>query len=183
MNKEQMQEFATMVATAVLEGLEKRNPIPPTNSGKTAYQKTEQLLYNYNGFKRIIAEKEAEIDSLRRYGVPKRSASIVEYTPRTGTVHGIVLEEESVDAAIRSVQASVEGTVQAVTLINKGLEYLNSDPYYRILPMRYFDGRTQEDIAEEFGCSQVTISKNKNRLIKELSIRLFPNQAVAEMMQ
>lgn len=183
MNKEQMQEFASMVATAVLEGLEKRNPQPPAVSGKTAYQKTEQLLYNYMGFKRIISEKEAEIETIRLYGVPKRSASIVEYSPHSGTVHGIVLEEESVEQAIRSVQASVHGTVQAVALIDRCMEMINTDPYYKIIPMRYFEGRTQEDIADIFGCSQVTISKNKNRLIKELSIRLFPNQAVAEMMQ
>ena len=76
----------------------------------------------------------------------------------------------------------MQGTVQAIALIDKCMAQLRNDPYYGILEMRYFDGRTQEDIALEFGCSQVTISNNKNRLVRELSMRLFPNQAINEMM-
>lgn len=184
--KQDMMEFASMVATAVVEALEKKNVLNVGSANpkpeKTAYQKTEQLLYNYNGFKRIIKERELEIETLRTYGVPKKSCSIVEYSQKSGTVHGITLEDESVDAAIRTVQASVQGTVQAIALIDKCMDALKSDPYYCILEMRYFEGRTQEDIADTLGCSQVTISKNKSRLIKELSIRLFPNQAIDEMM-
>ena len=50
-----------------------------------------------------------------------------------------------------------------------------------MLPYRYFEGRTQEDISNEFGVSQVTISKNISRLIRELSMRLFPEQVVGEL--
>lgn len=190
--------FAITVANAVVEALEKRNVLNngigccthnetdnecATKPEKTAYQKTEQLLYNYNNFKRIIKERELEIENLRKYGVPKRSTSIVEYSTHSNTVGGIVLPEESVESAIRNVQASVQATVQAIALIDKCLETLKPDTYYKILEMRYFEGKTQEDIAEGFGCSQVTISKNKSRLVKELSLRLFPNQSIAEMMK
>lgn len=155
----------------------------PNANEKTAYQKTEQLLYNYRGFKRIINERMEEIETIRMYGIPKRSGSIVEYSPHSGSVQGLVLEEESVENAIANVQASVQGTVQAIALIDKCMAQLRNDPYYAILEMRYFDGRTQEDIALEFGCSQVTISNNKNRLVRELSMRLFPNQAINEMLK
>ena len=183
--KSEMVELAELVATAVLEALEKRKI---TNFGnedkpeKTAYQKTEQLLYNYNGFKRIIKERELEIETIRQCGVPKKSLSILEYTSKTGTVHGITTDEEAVEAAIRTVQASIDSTVHAIALIDKCMDSLRSDPYYCILEMRYFEGRTQEDIATHLNCSQVTVSKNKNRLVRELSIRLFPNQAIGEMM-
>lgn len=189
LREREMASFAIMVANAVVEALEKKNMIgnasateSASKSEKTAYQKTEQLLYNYNNFKRIIKERELEIENLRKYGVPTKSASIVEYSPRGGTASGIVLPEESVEAAIRNVQASVESTVQAIALIDKCMDALKVDPYYELLEMRYFEGRTQEDIAEYFGCSQVTISKNKSRLVRELSIRLFPNQTINEMM-
>ena len=178
-----MQELATLIATAVIEGLEKRNfNATQVSSGKSAYQKTEQLLYNYSGFKRIVKEKELEIETLRKYGVPQKSTSIVEYSPGSGTVKGIVLEEDAVEAAVRNVQASVQDTVQVISLIDKCMDSLKYDPYYSILEMRYFEGRTQEDIADELGCSQKTISINKNRLVKELSMRLFPNQAINEML-
>jgi RNA polymerase sigma factor (sigma-70 family) len=177
-----IKDLVTMIVTGVIEALEKGNYIDTKSKHKTAYQKTEQLLYNYNGFKRIIKEKELEIETLRTYGVPKKSTSIVEYSSKSGTVQGMVTEEESVESAIRNVQASVQGTVQAITLIDNCMAALKHDPYYSILEMRYFEGRTQEDIAVTLGCSQVTVSKNKSRLIKELAMRLFPDQAIAEMM-
>ena len=93
------------------------------------------------------------------------------------------LPEEAGEKARHEVQASVEGTVQAVALIDKCMAAIKDDPYYKILEMRYIEGRTQEDIADVFNCSQVTVSKNKSRLIKELSIRLFPNQVISEMMR
>lgn len=188
MEKEQMLELAELVATAVVTALEKKNIIgngatnEPKKSEKTAYQKTEQLLYNYRAFKKIVEERMTEIENLKKYGVPKRSASIVKYSPKTGTVGGIVLPEDSVEAAVRTVEASVEGTVRAIALIDKSMAALRSDPYYRILEMRYFEGRTQEDIALEFNCSQVTISNNKNRLVRELAMRIFPNQTIDEFM-
>lgn len=201
-SRSEMTEFAAIVANSVVEVLQSKGIIgsgstasaDATNSRseksdrfekseKTAYQKTEQLLYNYNNFKRIIAERMLEIENLRKYGVPQRSTSIVEYSPSGSVVGDTVLPEESVDKAIANVQASVEGTVQAVALIDKCMAAIKSDPYYEILEMRYFEGRTQEDIADVFNCSQVTISKNKSRLIRELSIQLFPNQVINEMMQ
>lgn len=187
--KSEMKDFATLVATAVVEALESKGMFgasesqPAPRTEKTAYQKTEQLLYNYKAFQRIIKERMLEIETIKQYGVPKKSTSVVEYSPKTGTVHGITLEEESVEQAVRTVQASVQDTVQAIALIDKCMAALKNDPYYCILEMRYFEGRTQEDIADYLGCSQVTVSKNKSRLIKELSIRLFPNQAIGEMMQ
>ena len=62
------------------------------------------------------------------------------------------------------------------------MDALKSDPYYKILEMRYFEGRTQEDIALEFGVTQVTISTNKSRLVKALAMRLFPDQVIGEML-
>ena len=154
----------------------------PAPAEKTAYAKTEALLFNYNNFKKIIAEKQQEIEDLRKYGVPQKSGGAIggERVQSSRNVQGIVLPEESVEAAVRTVERSVQGTVDAVALIDKCMAALKDDPYYRILEMRYFEGRTQEDIAVEFNCSQVTISKNKSRLVKELSMRLFPNQVVSE---
>ena len=193
MDKKQMVEFAELVATAVVTALEKQGlvgtPQPkPTatkadKTPKTAYQKTEQLLFNYEGFKRIISERKQEITDIRKYGVPQKSAGIVGYTPKTGSVGQIVLPEEAVDAAVRSVEASVEGTVQVVALMDKCMATLKGDPYYDILPMRYFEGRTLEDIGVYFGCDHTTISRNKSRLVRELSLRLFPDEVVTELMK
>lgn len=197
-SKQSMLELAEVVSNAVVTTLEQRGLVSANSnvesasanstvqtapkSKRTAYQKTEQLLYNYMGFKRIVDERMAEIENIKRFGVPKRSGSIVEYTAHTGTVGQLVLPEESVDAAIHAVERSVEDTVQAIALIDKCMAALKYDPYYKILEMRYFEGRTQEDIALEFNCTQQTISNNKNRLVRELSMQIFPNQVVQEML-
>lgn len=189
MQKNEMLELAEIVSKAVVNALKDNGlvgvadkAVAKPKSEKTAYQKTEQLLYNYNGFKRIVEERKQEIADLRKYGVPgKSSMSGGERVQSSRNVQGIVLPEESVEQAVRTVQESVRGTVQAIALIDKCMNSLRSDPYYKILEMRYFEGRTQEDIALEYNVSQVTISNNKNRLVRELSMRLFPNQVVDEM--
>ncbi len=188
--KSELTELITLVVETTIKTLVDKKLLVSANpkmensaaNEKTAYQKTETLLYNYNGFKRVIQERYDEIDELKRVGIPKKSTSIVEYTPHTGKVSSIVLPEESVESAVQERLRSVQGTVQVVELIDKCMLALKNDPYYCILEMRYFEGRTQEDIAEHLGCSQVTVSKNKNRLVKELSLRLFPNLIAEEMM-
>jgi DNA-directed RNA polymerase specialized sigma subunit len=142
------------------------------------------LLFAYNGFKRIVEERKQEIADLRKYGVPSKSAGATGGT-RVQTSRsnvGIVLPEDAVEDAVRTVQASVQGTVQAIALIDKNMAALKNDMYYDILPMRYFEGRTLEDIGVFFGVDHTTISRNKNRLVKELAMRLFPDEVAREMM-
>lgn len=187
MNKKSMVELAELIAESVVVALEKRGAIgkgtiTDGRPKKSAYQRTEQLLYNYMGFKKIVAERLEEIENIKKYGVPQRSASIVEYSAHTGTVGSIVLPEESVEIAVQRIQDTVQDTVQAISLVDKGMDTLKTDPYYKVLEMVYFEKRTQEEIAMEFNVSQVTISTNKKRLVRELSMQLFPNQVVDEML-
>ena len=182
LKSKEVEEIVKVAVSETIKLLEEKKLIKNKSDEKTAYAKTEQLLYNYRGFKRIVEERMQEIETLKTCGLPQKSKSIVEYSSRTGTVHGLATVEESVECAIKSVQESVQGTVQAIALIDKCMEAISTDPYYEILEMRYFEGRTQEDIADYLGVSQVSVSKNKNRLVRELSIRLFPDQSVQEMM-
>lgn len=180
-DKSEMTEFAELIAQAVVKILGGKAVNANSKPEKTAYQKTEQLLYNYRGFKKIVAERMLEIEELRKYGVPKNHG-VTEYINKGGMPHGIVLEEESVEDAVRIVQRSVDGTVHIINMIDKCMASLKSDPYYGILEMRYFEGRTQEDIADTFECNQATIARNKSRLVKELAMRLFPEQVAQEIM-
>jgi hypothetical protein len=146
---------------------------------KTAYQKTEQLLYNYKGFTRIVEEREREIEEIRKYGVPQSNA-VKERVQGGSVARGIVLPEESVECAIRSVQESMVDTVRVIALIDKCMAAVENDPYYKILEMRYFENRTLEDIGAYFNCDHTTISRNKSRLVKALAMRLFPDEVVKE---
>ena len=182
MNKQEMVEFAEIVAQAVVKALGNKPVSANPKMEKTAYQKTEQLLYNYPGFKRIIKERMREIEEIKMWGVPKTCGAGGERVQNGNLPQGIVLPEESVEAAVHRIEQSIKGTVDAIALIDKCMSALKYDTYYKILEYRYFEGRTQEDIALEFGCSQVTISNNKSRLVRELAMRLFPNQVIDEML-
>lgn len=188
LTKQDMLELAQMISTSVVTALKEHHlvgttPIESRPKEKTAYQKTEQLLYNYNNFKRIVEERYAEIEDIKKYGVPKKGEAVHTYSSGSGTVSGIVLPEESVESAVQERLRSVQDTVQVINLIDKCMDALKRDPYYKILEMRYFEGRTQEDIALVFNVSQVTISNNKNRLVRELAMRIFPSQVAQEMLK
>lgn len=183
-DKSEMKEFAELVAGAVVKALNDvpfnaDKPAPKTE--RTAYQKCEQLLYTYMGFKRIVDECNQEIAELREFGVPKNNG-VSEFVQKGGMPCGIVLPEESVENAVRAVQERVRETVRVIALIDKNMAALRFDPYYKVLEMRYFEGRTQEDIAVSFGCNQATIARNKSRLVKELAMRLFPDQVANEIL-
>ena len=182
LDKNDLEQLVALVVENTVKVLEDKGLIKkPGISEKSAYAKTEALLYNYRGFCRIVEERKREIEELRKYGVPGKSASF-EYTPHTNVVTGLLTEEESVESAVHNVERNVECVKQAIALIDKGIAALKNDPYYDILPMRYFEGRTQEDIALELNITQKTVSVHKARLVKELSMRIFPNDVAKEML-
>lgn len=182
--QQELNDMVLLVTNTVLKYLEEHELLVKQSANeKTAYQKTEQLLYNYRGFKRIVAERQQEIDEIRKYGVPKSCGTMGDRV-QGGTVQsGLVLPEESVEAAVHRVEASVQGTVQAIALIDKCMAMISGDPYFEIIPKIYFDGRTQEDLSLDLKCTQKTISKNKSRLVRELAMRLFPDQSIKEMLK
>lgn len=201
-DKECMVELATLVAQSVVEALEKKNIIgcgntintinnnvvgasanAKTKTEKTAYQKTEQLLYNYRGFQKIVQERLDEIEEIKQYGVPKSCGAVGERVQGGTLPGGIVLPEESVEQAVHRIHCAIESTVRVIALIERSMELLSNDPYYKILEMRYFEGRTLEDIAAYYNCDSSTVSRNRSRLVKELSLRLFPDDVVNEYMR
>ena len=177
--KQAMEELIkeTVKATILELGIGKQ----PARQNKTAYQKVEQLLYNYRGFHRVVKEKLEQIDEIKKYGVAHKGSAVHSYSG-DNTVHGISTVEETVDDAVHTVQRSVQEVMSVLSMIDKAMLAMKNDPYYKILEMRYFEGRTQEDIALELKCSQQNVSKNKSRLVKELAMRLFPDQVAKEMM-
>lgn len=185
-DKQCILEIAEAVSKSVVVALKEQglvgSPSANPKMEKTAYQKTEQLLHNYMRFKEIIAESVQEIEELRKYGVPQSCGAGGERVQNGNLPHGIVLPEESVESAVHTVQKRVQGIVQAIALIDKCMGTLKNDPYYNVLEWYYFERRTLEDIGLEYNCSAMNISKTRSRLVKELSLKLFPNQVVAEMM-
>lgn len=100
------------------------------DSRKTSFQKTEELLRNYNTFSEIHDQPYTE---------------------------------------------------KIVKIMDKALDDIKDDLYYDIIPMIYFENQTRENIAEHFGTTVTTISRNKVRLINKLKVRLFSDDVIFEI--
>jgi hypothetical protein len=183
-----MEELAGIVASAVVgalkdSGLVGQGAVQTKKSDKSAYAKTEMLLYNYLNFKKIVQDKLQEIEDLRKYGVPQKSAmSGGERVQSSRNVQGLMTTEESVEQAVSVVEASVAEVNRAIRSIDKALDKIKYEQYYKIIPLFYFDGCTLEDIGLQLNCDHSTISRNKSKLVRSMSLWLFPNDVVTEYM-
>lgn len=74
-----------------------------------------------------------------------------------------------------------EYTIKLVAKIEDALKDIEDDIYYDIIPMFYFHNETREYIAERFGCTETTISRNKTRLLNQLKLKLFSDDVIFEL--
>lgn len=74
-----------------------------------------------------------------------------------------------------------EYTVKLVAKIEAALKDIEDDLYYDVIPMFYFHNETREYIAERFGCTETTVSRNKTRLLNQLKLKLFSDDVIFEL--
>ena len=151
-----------------------------TNHNKqTAFQKTEQLLYNYMNFKQVIADKQKIIEQIKQEGIQKRNKSIVNFTGnyQLDTRNDFEKAEEQIEA----LENSILITKRYIAIIDDALSKISNDKYYDLIRMKYFEGKTREEIAEHFDVDVATVSRNKNRLINILKIYLFSDEVICEI--
>lgn len=165
----------TTVKTMVLE-LKKQGLL---KEGKNPFQKTEQLLYNYMNFKAAIQEKENYIRFIQENGIQKKSKSITSYGGN-GSFE-IQTDEDKRLNQIETLANSIMITRKYIEIIDEALSKISDDKYYSIIRMRYFEGKSREQMAEHFDVDVATISRNKNRLINILKIHLFSDEVIAEI--
>ena len=73
-------------------------------------------------------------------------------------------------------------TAEFVKLIDEALAEISHDPYYEIIPMKYFSGFTHEQIAEHFDVQPAAISKQRKRLINQLRGVIFSDDFITELL-
>lgn len=149
------------------------------NNKQSPFQKTETLLYNYNNFKAAISDKYEQIQTIKELGVPQKSKSITSFSG-SGS-YEIKSEAAKADEKIEAIQQSIQTTSNFIKVIDAAIEVLKDDPYFEVISMKYFEGKSREEIAEYFNVDASTISRNKNRLINLLQIRLFSDEVIYEI--
>lgn len=165
------------INNSVLE-LKRQNLI--VEGKQSPFQKTETLLFNYNNFKDVIRDKETEIEELRQFGMRKKSTSITSFSGNTGLIE-VKSDAEKVEEKIEMIEFSISTTRNFIRIIDNALATLKDYPYYELIRMRYFEGCTREEIAEYFDCDVKTVTRNKNRLINLLQIRLFSDEVIQQI--
>jgi RNA polymerase sigma factor (sigma-70 family) len=138
------------------------------------FRETEILLYNYSVLKLKVSQDEEFLYDPDAYIEPStRSKDIVMFSTRSTGSHGL-----DIDKYTQGIKSSMMRTRQEVLRIERALEPVKDDRYYDIIPMKYFDGMTIEDIAERFECEEKTVRRNKNRLVNKIKIMLFGAEAL-----
>ena len=66
-------------------------------------------------------------------------------------------------------------------LIEKALESVSDDPYYKIIELKYFQKWTHERIAEYFDVDVSVISKRRTKLINQLRPIIFSLDFIKEL--
>ena len=171
------------VVNLVLTELEARGFI---KNNYSTFKNVERILYEYPKLKKSIIEREKQIKELKEFGVPEKSKSI------TSIAENIVRKdkEDIITDSIESLNKHIYKTKVILKHIDSVINSLNKDPYFDIIKLKYFEGKTHEQIAEYFdkklnkkeSISTSTISINKNRLIEEIRPLLLPNDLIGELL-
>lgn len=168
---------AQMTAKEVVSELRKQGLLK--NNRQTPFQKTETLLYNYNNFKNAINDKLEQIDEIKQIGIRKKSSSITSFS--VSPTFEAKSESDKADEKIESIEQSIQITKNFIKMIDAAIEILKGDPYYDLIQMKYFEGKSREDIADYYAVDVSTISRNKNRLVNLLQIRLFSDEVIYQI--
>lgn len=79
---------------------------------------------------------------------------------------------QSIDAA---------DTVKFCNLVENALQSISTDPYYKIIELKYFQKWTHERIAEFFNVDVSVISKQRTKLINSLRSIIFSDEFIKEL--
>lgn len=83
--------------------------------------------------------------------------------------------------AVKNNPSSSRSTKKIIDLIDEALNLLSNDPYFSIIEMYYFEGKTREKIADFYDVEPKTITRNKIRLINELQLFIFSDDIVNKL--
>jgi RNA polymerase sigma factor (sigma-70 family) len=137
------------------------------------FKETERLLYSLPALRLKVAQDEEDLQN-NQIVMKRKSVDIIRFS---GMGNSGNLHDPEADY-IESRKASMERTKREIQRIDRALETIQDDQYYDIIPMKYFDNYTIDDIAERFEKDASTIKRNKNRLVNKLKIVLFGADAL-----
>jgi hypothetical protein len=153
-------EVQAYIKHAVAEGI-KAGKEATERKKKSPFNETEKRLFALPILKRRVAEGSYYPDKKRSKDIILRS--------RRGSVSQSDAEEAIENAAI----AAKERDLAEIEILDKALSEISRDQYYMTITMHYFNGITDNEIAETIPCERTTVWRNRIRLVQQLSIWLY----------
>lgn len=162
------------ISKYIIELLNKLGVLRRFNS---TYKSTEALLYRYNDLKKSIEDREEEIEEIKLCGLRGKSKDIVQMPQGSHNKDYENLESEIIDGLVKDIKK----TQLIINRIDRILSKHKDDPYIEIIKFKYFEKKTQQEIADYFEKDPTTIWRHTQRLINEIKVYLFPNDVIEEL--
>ena len=136
---------------------------------KDAFKATEKRLYAYPILLTKIADDKETVEEIQKYGVRERSHSVTRFI-RSNTR----LDPEEIKAAVLiDLRAQIDNDTHEVMKIEKALKQIENDEYHDIIRYKYFEQKSDEEIADLIHCAPRTVRTHKSALVGRLSIILY----------
>ena len=138
-NGEKSQIDFKEITSFIVEELSKRNLL---RKGATTYQNTESLLYKYNDLKKSVEDREEEIEEIKTTGLRGKSKSIFKIPEGSHSDYDTI-EEDIINGLI----SDIKKTQLIINRIDRILKKFKSDKYIDIIKLKYFENKTQQELA------------------------------------
>ena len=139
---------------------------------RAAYAATERRLYALPIIRARVEDSREELCELENLGIEAlrdHSSSLIRLIRP-----GMRLEPEEVHAAqMSTLRARLAADERELKKLNIALECVRRDHYFPIIEMKYFQNRSELEIAGRLKCDTSTVGRNRRRLVKTLSLRLY----------
>jgi RNA polymerase sigma factor (sigma-70 family) len=81
--------------------------------------------------------------------------------------------DEIAEALVQDITAEIAGSESELETIDKALEIIKGDQYSDIVKHKYFEGKSDDEIAAAVSCDPRTVRRQKNRLVGRLAVFLY----------
>ena len=177
---EQSAATERVIKKALRETIQTAIVIQRTNEitqADNAFRATERRLYAYPMIKKAMESDRQYILEIQQYGTQQRAALLL----RLKTPGRRLTEEEIIDAKVKDIAAKIAKNEYEIETIDKALAVISGDPYEKIINLKYFEGKTTEEIADELSCDERTVYRNNSRLVNRLASFLCNAEASCDL--
>lgn len=161
-------DFETIIKKAVAEGYQ-AGLNQAEQQVKNTYKATEHRLYAYPDIKELIEQEKAYLKDLQDYGLRRHSQDILRFRKSGSRLK----PEDMLEAIIQDYIAKIAASQHEIDVIDRALEGLKTDQYFRIIELRYFKQMGREEVGIEMNCDTSTVWRNQKRLVQRMAVRLY----------